>query len=284
MRSLLVFLLLANLGCFASRRGWVLEERTAIEESHLFRSGGQALVLISELPAERRRVMASLREAQATRAGAGRELLSVQQEANTVERQIAEVVGDIGEDRADSAQVRQNSLADNVASTLFEPVPWCARAGAFADQAAASAFVAELAELEVKGVLELREERVSSTWWVHMPVFESEAAARAMLAELQAKNVDSYYMRSGEMAGGISLGVFSRRESASIAQQQLADQGYSTSIREVARMGERPYVVLAMPDKALRQAPEWAAFLGRSGGIELSENACEMIASENEFP
>jgi hypothetical protein len=105
-----------------------------------------------------------------------------------------------------------------------------------------------------------------------------------LLAELQGKNIDSYYMRSGEMAGGISLGVFSREASAAIAQRQLADRGYATSVREVARMGERHYVALRMADDALRQAPEWTAFLGRARGIEVLENACETIASESEFP
>ena len=105
-----------------------------------------------------------------------------------------------------------------------------------------------------------------------------------MLAELQEKNIDSYYMRSGDMAGGISLGVYSRQESALIEQQRKADQGYATSIREVLRMGDRLYVELVMPDGALREAPEWTDFLASAGGVNVVENACEMIASENEFP
>ena len=133
-------------------------------------------------------------------------------------------------------------------------------------------------------MIEVREEAVSSTWWVHMPAFATEAEAQAMLRELQDRNIDSYYMRTGEMAGGISLGVYSRQESAGIAQRQLAGQGYATSIREVFRMEERPFVRLELPDGAVRESPEWTAFLAAAGPVELTEFACEPIASENQFP
>ncbi|MEY4642526.1 MAG: hypothetical protein RLZZ227_2520 [Pseudomonadota bacterium] len=235
--------------------------------------------------------MASLMAAQSTRTGAQQQLTAMQGQAAALEGQIADVEVDIEDDGDESDQVvpglagmLEPKAATATDESVPDTVPWCAIAGVFGDQSAAADFVSGLVGLGVEGLVQMRTEQVSSTWWVHMPAFASEAAAMALLAELQEKNIDSYYMRSGEMAGGISLGVFSRQESAAIAQRQLAERGYDTSVREVARMGERHYVALRMPDGTLRQAPEWTAFLGRVGRIEVLDNACEKIASENEFP
>lgn len=293
MRSFLILLLLANLGYLTWRQGWVLDRPPGVptEARPAFHPAPQSLTLLSELAPDRRDLMASLMAAQNARAGAQQQLITTQRQASTVEREIGDVAVEIEENKVRSEQVLQDfqsavepAIAESVEESVPETVPWCGIAGAFNDQSAATNFLVGLADLGVEGLVQVREEPVSSTWWVHMPAFDSEAAAMALLAELQGKNIDSYYMRNGEMAGGISLGVFSRQESATIAQRQLADRGYTTSVREVARMGERYYVALGMPDDALRQAPEWAAFLGRFGPIEVSENACEKIASENEFP
>lgn len=291
MRTFLVLLLLANLGYLAWQQGWLFARESAplVVEPPAFRQADQSLVLLSELPQERLDMMASLTQALAARENAAAELQAVQQEIATVEGKIDEVQADIDEDRQQSTEV-QGAMLEALDAAIAEvapaaeTVPWCASAGVFADQQTVDAFIASLQGLGVRGVGEAREEPLSSTWWVHMPAFESEAAAMAMLDELQAKSIDSYYMRSGDMAGGISLGVYSRQESALIAQQQLTNRGYATSIREVSRMGERLYVAVTMPDGALRETPEWTEFLASAGGVEVSENACEMIAPENQFP
>ncbi len=294
MRSFLFLLLLANLGYLAWQQGWLFArpEPAALDEQPAFQQAAKNLVLLGELPQQRLDLMTSLAEARTARAGAAQQLQGVQQEIESVEGEIGEVQAEFAQDQLRSAEVQQELLdtLDTAIGEAAEPVatepavPWCAVAGAFADVPAADAFTQGLAELGVGGVVEIREAPISSTWWVHMPAFASEGVAMEMVAELQAKSIDSYYMRNGDMAGGISLGVFSRRESALIAQQQLADRGYPTSIREVFRMEERPYVALTMPDGTLRETPEWMGFLASAGAVEVSENACETIASENEFP
>ncbi len=297
MRVFLILLLLANLGYLAWQQGWVSAkpEPVAVNAQPAFQQAGQSLVLLGELPQERKDLMASLAQARTVRADADQELQQVQQQIDAVQGDIGENQAEFAQDQARSAEVQQ-ALLDTLDAAVAEAVPeepvvppeptvpWCAEAGAFADPPAAVAFMNALAELAVEGKIMTREAPVASTWWVHMPAFASEAVAMERLEELQAKNIDSYYMRSGDMAGGISLGVFSRQESALIAQQQLAERGYATSIREVFRMEERPYVAVTMPDATLREAPEWEAFLASAGAVELVENACETIASENEFP
>lgn len=312
MRAFLILLLIANMAYFAWREDWFMPPAAPVAETGqpAFRQAEQALTLLSELSEERRELMGSLAEARAARMQAAEQLQQVQQQVQAVagdlERNAAELAGE----QARSAEVQRELLdtleaavagaaaagtnAPQVEQTVTaveppaQPVvsvqPWCADTSVFAEQSAAAAFAQGAIDLGARASVEVRTAPVSSTWWVHLPPFASEAEARAMLGELQGKGIDSYYMRTGEMAGGISLGVYSREESARIAQRQLASQGYTTSLREVFRMEERPYVRLALPDGGLRTTPGWAALVAAAGPVELMEFACEAVASEIEFP
>lgn len=296
MRVFLVLLILANLGYLAWQQGWVFErpEPVDVGEQPAFQPAGQTLTLLNELPQARLDLMDSLARSRTVRADAAQDLEQLRGDIDAVAGEISENQQQLAQDQARSTEVQQALLttldaavaeaqAEIEASPEAVPdaapaLPWCAQAGVFADRPAAESFVNSLENLGGSAEIQAREEPVSSTWWVHMPAFSSEAVALERLQELQARGIDSYYMRSGEMAGGISLGVYSRQESALIAQQQLADRGYATSIREVFRMGERLYVRVRLPDATLREAPEWAGFLASAGGIEVLENACETIA------
>jgi hypothetical protein len=290
MRTTAVLLLLANLALLAWLQGWLgAREAPQTLVRAPFQQAPESLILLGELPDERLALMARIASSQAVIANAEEQLVVAREEISVVQEELAAGSEPIPASQAEAAPAEPEQVltaAVEEASPIPAPplVPWCATAGGFPDERVANDYVAALAELGVNGILEGREEPVSSTWWVHMPAFNSEAAARRMLEELQAKNIDSFYMRTGEMAGGISLGVFSRQASALIAQQQLADQGYATSIREVFRLGQRYYVDIAMPDSALLESPEWAAFMASEGGFQVSEKLCEVIAPENQFP
>ncbi len=301
MRTFLVLMILMNLGFLVWQQGWLLpsEPKQEIAVVTAFQQATQSLLLLSELPQGQLDTMAALVQARSSRSNAAQELEDLQQEIVAVEGKIGEVQVEIGENQEQSAAVQGAMLgALDAAIAEFDPEPilelapeaaitpvlWCAEAGVFGDRESAEAFVAPLPGMGASGMVVEREEPISSTWWVHMPVFSSEEVAATMLKELQDKNIDSYYMRSGDMAGGISLGVYSRPESALIGQQRLADQGYAASIKEVSRIGARFYATLNLPDAALRETPDWADFLASAGGVEVSEKACETIAPENQFP
>lgn len=160
------------------------------------------------------------------------------------------------------------------------PRPWCAELGPIADVAQAQALLPRLAALDITAELQTQEVPVSSTFWVYMPAFASEAEARRMLAELQERKIDSYYMRSGQFPGGISLGVFSRRASAETVQANLARQGYQSQIGEVERMEPRATLRLRAADAASVTGPAAAEFRALVGNHSLAENVCESVASE----
>jgi hypothetical protein len=294
VRTFLVLMVLVNLAYFGWTQGWIVERPAAVTAADPgFQAAPQTLVRLDEVPRTQLALMDLLSEAQVSRSAALDQLQQLQSSIEEVASDIDENQQNLQQSRAETQQV-QGQLIEALDAAISElsveegaaVLPWCATAGVFPDLGAANGYRSDLARLGVTAVIETRQEPASSTWWVYMPAFNSEAAASAMLGELQAGGVDSYYMRTGEgdMAGGISLGVYSRRDSALIAQQQLADRGYPTSIREVERLGERHYVVLRMSDAAQREGLEWAGFIAANPGLEVTENACEMIAPENQVP
>lgn len=302
MRTFAILLLLLNAGFLAWQQGW-LGKPPAAAPSLIrapFQQAPRALVLLSEIPAEQRALMEQIDVAGERVAGAQEQLSTAEEQTALARAQLNAVPA--ADPAAEPAAATPTAVAPELTDAdpaALEPggateeareqagapaVPWCAEVGIFADEQTALAYISALQELGAQGALERREETVSSTWRVHMPSFATEAAARAMLTELQAREIDSFYMTTGELRGGISLGVFFRQESARTAQAQLAEQGYPTSIREIGRLGTRIYVVISAPDSTLLTTPEWAGFRASGAGLQVTEKLCEVIAQENQFP
>lgn len=183
----------------------------------------------------------------------------------------------------------------SVAATVAEPAAletaptepeqaWCASLGLFEQESEAKALIPELVLFGVSADLSSGRVPVSSTFWVYIPAFASEAEAFARLEELQDKSIDSYYMRSGDLAGGISLGVFSRRESAEVAQTTLARRGYQTQISEIFRQEQRSWLQLQASAATILEGPDWQAFRAKHSALSLTENVCEVVASPTQFP
>ena len=99
--------------------------------------------------------------------------------------------------------------------------------------------------------------------------------AQLVLKQLHDKEIDSYYMRSGELAGGISLGVFSRKESAVSVRDGVRKKGYAAEVKEIARMETRFRLVLMLRDREKIQDPSVKEFLGKYSDVQLKEIACK---------
>jgi hypothetical protein len=53
--------------------------------------------------------------------------------------------------------------------------------------------------------------------------------------KFQAKNIDSYIIPSGELANGISFGMFNDQSAAQSRLEEIRMQGYQPKLREVER-------------------------------------------------
>lgn len=73
-----------------------------------------------------------------------------------------------------------------------------------------------------------------SEYWVHVPPRASRQQARKVLHELQSRRIDSYIITQGELADGVSLGLFRNKESAHNLMTKVQSYGIPVSIREVS--------------------------------------------------
>jgi len=112
-----------------------------------------------------------------------------------------------------------------------------------------------------------------------MPPFNANTAARQTLEALQADGLDSFLITTGDLAGGISLGLFSQEASALGLQESLAAQGYATSIREVVTSSNEIWVTIEGISQDLLQGSELLDLLSEGLELEVIEKPCETIAS-----
>ena len=74
--------------------------------------------------------------------------------------------------------------------------------------------------------------------WVHIPPLSSRQQSLQLLRELQGRGVDSYIITQGELAEGISLGLFRNKQSAASLTAKMQGLDYDVVIKEVLR-GEK---------------------------------------------
>jgi hypothetical protein len=254
MRTFAVLIILLNLAYFAWNQIRQTEPVGEVRfEQSLFMPAEESLIFLSEhssIP-----VPIPERESASTESATQVSTLPAQEAASTLE----------------SAQV-------------FQLQPRCYVVAGFDDQNEADTFISAISELGVVGQRDVQQEQISSTWWVHLPPFKSQIEAQRVIDELAAKGIDNFYMRTGELAGGISLGVFSREQAATTAQAELSSRGYKASIKEIPRYVSKAYVLIDASDPLFLETLESTAFLATKTKLEATEKLCETIARQNQFP
>jgi cell division septation protein DedD len=71
--------------------------------------------------------------------------------------------------------------------------------------------------------------------WVHIPPQANRQQSLRLLRELQGRGIDSYIITQGDLAEGISLGLFRSTESANKLSKKMKDLNYDVVIQEVSR-------------------------------------------------
>jgi cell division septation protein DedD len=174
-----------------------------------------------------------------------------------------------------AAPVKADAVVVPPVPVPITPAPWCGATNGLALPENAKSFQEDWLKLGGEAEQEQVKEPVSSTWWVYLPAFKDEEAAKPVLKQLQDKKIDSYFMRTGDLAGGISLGVFSRKDSAVGVQESLKKRGYATDLKEIQRMDTRFQIVLKLQDRERTREPKVQELLGKYRGIQVKEIACK---------
>ena len=181
-------------------------------------------------------------------------------------------------------QQKQERLRMAEAEVLAEAEqPLCTLVGPYAKLLKAEYLVEHMAALEIKAEVQEVEIPGDVGYWVYLAPEVSKKEALRRLHELQAKGVDSYVIPRGELANGISFGMFSQQELANKRQSDMVAQGYATGIKEITRSHKENWVIFA-PEEALKVGEEvWQKVLDEGPGMERRQNFCPSVASVENF-
>lgn len=106
-----------------------------------------------------------------------------------------------------------------------------------------------------------------SEYWVHVPPRATRSEALRILKELQKRKIDSYIITQGELAEGVSLGLFRRQQSAAALQKKVeafdipveiynvtkSEREYWVEIKQVSQLNEKMRARIQAGDDAI----EW---------------------------
>lgn len=123
----------------------------------------------------------------------------------------------------------------------------CLFLGSFELEDEARALEQRLLSLDIQSAVQSVDAAAGVDYWVYLVPLASRQASLRQLKELQARKIDSYIIGQGDLANGISLGIFPRSDSAESVMERLREAGYEPMLRELSR-AHRAYWVRVAPE------------------------------------
>jgi cell division septation protein DedD len=155
----------------------------------------------------------------------------------------------------------------------------CLFLGSFEVMADASAVEQRLLSLDIQSRVQSMDAAAGVDYWVYLPPLASRQASLRQLRELQARKIDSYIITQGDLANGISLGIFPRSDSAQSVMQRLRDAGYEPSLRELTRTHRSFWVRISPQSRRLADDSLLQRLAFDFKGLEQQLMPCEGVAS-----
>ena len=189
-------------------------------------------------------------------------------------RTYAKPVPVVARERLQYAEVDQARVGASGASPAI-----CTLIGPFAELLKGEQLLQRMRALEIEGSMRELEMPGEKAFWVYLNPEISQKAALRRLHELQAKNIDSFVIPRGDLANGISLGMFNQSDQAQKAAKSLIDQGYAAKIKPVERSYQESWVVLNAQEAQKVSAELWFQLLDGLPNLHQRQNFCPGVAS-----
>jgi hypothetical protein len=167
----------------------------------------------------------------------------------------------------------------NVATTP-PPEAVCLFLGGFEVAEDAASVEQRLLNLDIQSRVQSMDAAAGIDYWVYLPPLASRQASLRQLRELQARKIDSYIITQGDLANGISLGIFPRSDSAQSVMQRLRDAGYMPSLRELTRAHRSFWVRISPESRRLADDSLLQRLAVDFKGLEQQLMPCEGVASQ----
>ncbi|RIA20380.1 hypothetical protein DFO61_3983 [Ectopseudomonas oleovorans] len=154
----------------------------------------------------------------------------------------------------------------------------CLFLGSFDGQTQAEVVEQRLLSLDIRADVRSIDAAAGVEYWVYLPPLASRQASLRQLRELQARRIDSYIITQGELANGISLGIFPRSDSAGSVMQRLREVGYEPQMRELSRAHRSFWVRVAPESRRLADEYLLGKLAGDFAGLQHQLMPCEGVA------
>jgi cell division septation protein DedD len=155
----------------------------------------------------------------------------------------------------------------------------CLFLGGFELESAATAVEQRLVSLDIRSHVQSMDAAAEVEYWVYLPPLASRQASLRQLKELQARKIDGYIITQGDLANGISLGIFPREDSAKGVMQRLHDAGYDAELRELPRSHRNYWVRIAPESRRLVSDSLLESLAFDFNGLQHQLMPCESIAT-----
>lgn len=159
----------------------------------------------------------------------------------------------------------------------------CTFVGPFGETAKAEQLVERLSAMGVQGEVAKVDIPAGPGYWVYLKPLASRREALRRLAELQAQGVDSYVIPRGELANGISLGMFSKEPLAQARMREMADMGITPELHVIERSYQEVWVSIPAAQASGLGDQAWRRLLESPKNTERKQNFCLHVASQDNF-
>lgn len=177
------------------------------------------------------------------------------------------------------SEADKKPVRTDMASTAPAVESVCLFLGGFEQEDQANALGQRLLSLDIKSNVQAVDAAAGVDYWVYLAPLASRQASLRQLKELQARKIDSYIITQGDLADGISLGIFPRTDSAESVMQRLREAGYEPMLRELTRSHRSFWVRIAPESRRLIDDPLLERLTVDFNGVEHQLMPCESIAS-----
>ena len=158
--------------------------------------------------------------------------------------------------------------------------PLCELVGAFDNDKIAEDFVERLRAIEVASEVKDLELPAGPGYWVYLTPLPTRQEALRTLGELQSKRIDSYVIPKGDLANGISLGMFSKKALSDARVKEMESIGLSPKVDEIERSYREIWVMLAPGEGSKMSSLTWQRAMEGINGLERRQNYCLDVASQ----
>lgn len=107
--------------------------------------------------------------------------------------------------------------------------------GGFVDIQSIEALKQRMLSYGIAGQVARIQVEAGKEYWVYLSPLSSRAATLRLLRELQARKLDGFMISQGELANGISLGIFPQEVSARAVMDRVRSAGYEAQLKEISR-------------------------------------------------